>query len=799
MENCKVKNKRIRNLVFIENRQFHFLNKGFTLLELLTVMVILGAVAAIAVPIFTNKSVTAKQNVHNGNVSILQKQGNAYLLAMTKLPDQDKELIHDLETYGYIKEIPTNPITGVKDYSVIYNVLKQRIEVTTESENITDIGGGTGGDGEESSGPTLEITANTENITEEHSILYTFTFSEAVTGFDSSDIVIENGTPGEFIEISNTVYTMVVMNSGPCVQIIGVASGACKSTNNKSNQAASKSIIIVDETAPAAPTFSANPVTPTNGNVTVTIIYSHDSNIKEYKIGTGETWMSYTSAVVITANNTLYARSKDLSGNMSTESSISITNIDKTAPAPPTASVASGTYESIQNITLLGEDGAIIRYTTNGSNPTTSSTVYSNVLEVNETTNLKVRQWDAAGNASTVASYTYNIIIIYNANIPKLVTGMTPVKWVGASGLAIETDTTEADTEWYKYNGDIESTKSTSGTGAFTADKWANVRLGDTTSGGSLFVWIPRYTYKITKNGLNSKIQIKYSNGIIDDNTDSFKSHPAFVVNGKQLTGIWVAKFEASSYEGTVKIRPGVQSWRNITVNDIFNVCREMQNLGNPYGISSDTNVVDTHMMKNSEWGAVAYLAEAIRDGNQIWINNNTNYITGSAGSSSDASSTSTSVEYTSIQGRKASTTGNEYGIYDMCGGAAEYVASYVVNGNANLTTYGNSLVTAVVKYKNNLTLPSNIDQGQTGNYSHTSLQTDGMALHEVMTGGTGENPFQGYKDKQYFPYASYPFFARGGSASGNSPSSGLFACEDYNGRGNTSFISFRPVIWSFQ
>jgi hypothetical protein len=84
----------------------------------------------------------------------------------------------------------------------------------------------------------------------------------------------------------------------------------------------------IDKTAPNTPTLTANPTTPTNGNVTVTITYPADAAIKEYKVGAGA-WTLYTAPVVLTANNTVYAKCTDAAGNISAEGTISVTNIYK--------------------------------------------------------------------------------------------------------------------------------------------------------------------------------------------------------------------------------------------------------------------------------------------------------------------------------------------------------------------------------------------------------------------------------------------------------------------------------------
>ena len=103
--------------------------------------------------------------------------------------------------------------------------------------------------------------------------------------------------------------------------------------------------------------------------------------------------------------------------------------------------------------------------------------------------------------------------------------------------------------------------------------------------------------------------------------------HPAFNYgdsNENKLAGFWVGKFETShtgctttsstgsaSYTGNeiVTIRPNVTSWRNINVSNIYTVCTELNKAGNPYGLNSnDTESVDPHLMKNTEWGAGAYM-----------------------------------------------------------------------------------------------------------------------------------------------------------------------------------------------
>ena len=126
-----------------------------------------------------------------------------------------------------------------------------------------------------------------------------------------------------------------------------------------------------------------------------------------------------------------------------------------------------------------------------------------------------------------------------------------------------------------------------------------------------------------------------------------------------------------------MSIKPNVSSWRYATISNHFT---SIQNAKTTYGI----NNADSHMMKNMEWGAVAYLKQS-KYGlgtTDIAVNTNSSYYTG--GGTSDAYKTNVA----------QSTTGNIYGVYDMSGGAWERVMGNMKNSsntfyssNAGFTT----------------------------------------------------------------------------------------------------------------
>lgn len=230
----------------------------------------------------------------------------------------------------------------------------------------------------------------------------------------------------------------------------------------------------------------------------------------------------------------------------------------------------------------------------------------------------------------------------------------------------------------------------------------------------------------------DGSMKYKLEDGIetVKYNGKSYIVHPAFMKDtGKKaadgetdlpdydrggwsdnLTGIWVAKYEMSreNYNsttgkweangttnnggGNVEITNAnkdtvravskpctetstVSSWRNINIGNCYK---------NSYNYERD---LESHLMKNSEWGALAYLTHSQygTNGKKIAINNSSDWLTGNSGGTANSTYQSgISNYYYSTNGVKASSTGNVYGIYDLSGGAQEYVAAYNKSGDLN-------------------------------------------------------------------------------------------------------------------
>ena len=190
------------------------------------------------------------------------------------------------------------------------------------------------------------------------------------------------------------------------------------------------------------------------------------------------------------------------------------------------------------------------------------------------------------------------------------------------------------------------------------------------------------------------------------------------------------------------------------------------------YSLEYSTEL-QSHMLKNSEWGAVAYLTESTygRNGTEIAQHTNRSYITGSA----EGSDGNTYTDYTSTDGQKASSTGNVYGIYDLSGGACEYVTAYYINGGTLLSQNGSSFTNA--KISNKYSTVYNISETKEG-YKY------GDAIYETM----------GWHSNYALPLYSYaPFYSRGGARSEDD--AGIFFYRGQGGYTNSVSYSFRVAL----
>ena len=453
-------------------------------------------------------------------------------------------------------------------------------------------------------------------------------------------------------------------------------------------------------------------------------------------------------------------------------------------------------------------------------------TIDSITLKDSEDTNIE-KESTVTGDGD--ASFKVEGDKIYTAEVKGTTEGVqkTATIKISTAGAPAEwTATTESDSEWYSYGGDSVNTPNLIGgmtpikyKGTVESEnKWANA----ITSDGSMFVWIPRYAYKITSGYHQSgtattggTIEIKFLKGTTnefldgsgaaetdpskitytDDGTgnqvqNEWLVHPAFTSvpeNGgwdTALEGIWVGKFETTgSYtEGDaskVTVKPGVSSLVSMTINEQYKAGKSAT-----FGEAS-SELIGSHMAKNSEWGAVAYLSQSSYGLNGKEIERNSEEcITG-------GSSTKATI-YTTNAGQ--STTGNAYGVYDMSGGAWEYTANYVNYDSGSFSNGG----------KTDQDLYNASNPGESSKYKtvYEASGTSESSSYNLAAGKKGDGVYETSNNyintnswfgaHSYFHYTSSPFFVRGGGY--DYSNAGVFYVNKSSGSANSG-ASFRVVL----
>ncbi|MNI33669.1 hypothetical protein D3C73_876290 [compost metagenome] len=206
----------------------------------------------------------------------------------------------------------------------------------------------------------------------------------------------------------------------------------------------------------------------------------------------------------------------------------------------------------------------------------------------------------------------------------------------------------------------------------------------------------------------------------------------------------------------------------NSTIDSCFTALRNLET-NSKFGWGNSGAGIDTHMIKNSEWGAIAYLSKSSygKDNVEITKNMTANNTGGGTGT-----------DFYGIPSQ--STTGTMHGVYDMSSIMGQYVAAYKSDGNISR---GPSLSNSDVKYKdayNSSTL-----------YGTNSPKGD--AMYEISSStGTG---YTWFGSALVAPDNSNSFIIRGGEYWNQmSPKkSGIFAM--YNTYGGNERTTLRAII----
>lgn len=226
---------------------------------------------------------------------------------------------------------------------------------------------------------------------------------------------------------SYTVSSSLVNPSSTSYTVTGLSPSTSYMIRVVAIDASSNRSTAVTVTATTAAAAAPNPVTNlavgTMNPSTVPLTWtapSGGSAVADYEVAysTDGTNFTVASSTVTTTSYTVTGIHQstaytfrvvaiDGSGNRST----AVTTTATTPALTVTASPVGGTYNGTQSVSLTtnGVSGTVIYYTTDGSTPTSSSSVYSSAILVSTSETLKYYAVNPVGDSSTVQSQTYTI------------------------------------------------------------------------------------------------------------------------------------------------------------------------------------------------------------------------------------------------------------------------------------------------------------------------------------------------------------------------------------------------------
>jgi general secretion pathway protein G len=107
--------------------------RGFTLLELMIVIFIIMILASIAMPVYNQTIIQARESVLRSNLATLRSVISQYTLDKQKAPQS----LDDLVTAGYLRQIPADPITRQPNWEVVQEDVMMAVD--QQEPGITDV------------------------------------------------------------------------------------------------------------------------------------------------------------------------------------------------------------------------------------------------------------------------------------------------------------------------------------------------------------------------------------------------------------------------------------------------------------------------------------------------------------------------------------------------------------------------------------------------------------------------------------------------------------------------------------
>ena len=398
--------------------------------------------------------------------------------------------------------------------------------------------------------------------------------------------------------------------------------------------------------------------------------------------------------------------------------------------------------------------------------------------------------------------------------------------------------------EWYDYDRQEWANAVVLGKGKTKRPGEKVTVEGENPDALMMLVYVPRYEYKIKgeygihtdgtvgTQELPGEIEVKFINNTQLVADDGYILHPAFNFNGEK-NGFWVGKFELSSI-GTnlssnnnlncnqngctssisnLRILPEISSLKYNDVSNFWYAIKSIENTSS-FGLSN----IDAHMIKNSEWGAVAYLSQSKygKYGNKDYsgayreIYQNKSALTGKSNGTPSQENQNPQCKYNDMTnlgqdsngykmgqcGPGASTTGTIYGVYDMSGGLSEYVmgvfgtsSGEIYSGSSTTNNSGfNGLINNDTPINNSTEIPNLIYYR-----IYTLIDINKACNGDICYGDALSEVKNWYKDYAQIVNTTGPWFLRGGSYS-STYYAGVFNFSSEDGASN-AYNSTRIIL----
>lgn len=223
------------------------------------------------------------------------------------------------------------------------------------------------------------------------------------TSSDSDGVITYSSSNTDVAEIDPSTGEVLAYQAGKTIITASIAE-----TNTYKSTTAEVTLFVTDSRTPVTVITALSPTTVyigQSGSFSLTetkageATYSFTSSDNELLLVDGNEFVGIAAGEV-----TVSATATPISDSFAAVEFESMVTVAYKYAAP---SIADATFTGSTNVTIDAIDGAVVYYTTDGTEPTTSSTAYTGVIALTETTTIMAIAIDADGCVSPVAKATY--------------------------------------------------------------------------------------------------------------------------------------------------------------------------------------------------------------------------------------------------------------------------------------------------------------------------------------------------------------------------------------------------------